>query len=40
MEYSENAWFISLGYEVAGPLILAVQYEDLDEVFVRMAFEF
>ncbi|MFH2092772.1 MAG: LbtU family siderophore porin [Pseudomonadota bacterium] len=29
-EYKESAWFVSLGYQVLDPLILAVRYEDFD----------
>lgn len=29
-EYTESAWFVSLGYQVLDPLLLAVRYEDFD----------
>ena len=29
-EYKESAWFVSLGYQIIDPLILAVRYEDFD----------
>lgn len=29
-EYTESAWFVSLGYQIVELLILAVRYEDFD----------
>lgn len=29
-EYKENAWFVSLGYQIADPLLCSVRYEDFD----------
>ncbi len=30
-EYNESAWFVSIGYQVTGPLLAAVRYESFDD---------